>query len=340
MRPPKLNRNLNRQAAESKGVQLTVRGIFTENFSLKLFAVVMAVVMWGFVATQRRGESTEIRFTTPLVFKNIPANMEVVDIAVQSVSVLVGLDRSVGASVNPSQFQVTIDLEDRLPGPVQFILTENDITYNNQPAPPGVNVSQITPRVLLFTLEQSIEKEVVIRPRYFGDTAKGYTIESIRIEPPQALLKGARSTLENLNRIYTRPLDIQDLQSDVEMLVGLDLTPNLRHAKKDSFFQAFIKVTQNASRLVIREIPVVVENAANPYRTSTKTVNVFLEGPEEIMQSLTRENVYAVLDLSKYPPGDYRGQTPVVRVPDTVKVLEQWPIIDLFVIKRPQKKSG
>lgn len=340
MRSPRLIRNLNRQRAKYRRAQSSFGGILTENLPLKALAIVMAVVMWGMVALERRGESTEIRFTTPLVFKNIPANMEVVEVPVQSVGVLVALERSLGNSVNPSQFQMNVDLSDRLPGPVQYVLTERNITYDNEAIRAGINILQITPRVITFRLEDSIEKGVLIRPRFFGDTAKGFTIDSIRIEPPRANLRGPRSMVEALESVYTRPLDIQDLKSNVEMLVDLDLTPALRLADKEVFYHAFIRVSKNVSRLVLREIPVIVENAKSSYRTSTKTVNVFLEGPEEIMLTLTQKNVYAVLDLSKYPPGDYRGQTPKVVVPETVKVLEQWPIIDLFVINRPGKNAG
>jgi len=94
--------------------------------------------------------------------------------------------------------------------------------------------------------------------------------------------------------------------------------------------------------VLLRDIPVIVENAKNVYKISTNSVNVYLEGPEEAMQKLTKQNVFAVMDLKKYPPGDYRGQAPKVVVPDNVKVIEQWPIIDLFVINRPaaSKKGG
>ena len=337
MRSPKLIRRPELPKSRAHGyTQAQLKRFFTENPSLKLFALVLAVLMWGFVASQRRGESTEIRFTTPLVFKNIPSNLEVTNAPVQSVGVLVGVQRALGNSVNPNLFQVTIDLSSQLPGELRYSLTDKNISYNNQPAPPGMSVLQISPAVVPITLEEALVKEVPIRPRFFGDLAKGYTIESIQIRPPVAKVQGARSRLDKLDHIYTRPLDVQDLDSNVEMLVDLDLTSDLRlAAKQDNFFHAFIKVTRNVSRVLLRDIPVIVENAHHVYKISTNSLNVYLEGPEEVVQTLGKDNVFAVLDLSKYPPGDYRGQVPKVVVPDTVKVLEQWPIVDLFVVNRP-----
>lgn len=298
-------------------------------------------MMWGFVASQRRGESTEIKFTTPLVFKNIPAALEVVSAPVNSVGVLVSVQRSLGQSVNPNLFQVAIDLSQHIPGEIKLALTDNNVTYNNQPTPLGMSILQISPSVVPLVLEEALDKEVVIKPRFFGDLADGFTIDSIRIEPAKAILRGSRTTLEKLDIVFTKPLDVQDLRNDVEMLVDLALTQNVRLApKQEGFFQAFIKVTENASTLLLRDIPVIFENVRHPYKVSTKAVNVYLEGPERIIDTLKKEDIFAVFDMAKYPPGDYRSRSPKIVVPETIKVLEQWPIIDLFVIKRSGRKSG
>lgn len=344
MRSPTFLRRLRRLRGRSSGQQSAqVRRLFTENLSLKLFSLGLAVLMWGFVASQRRGETTEFKFTTPLVLKNIPSNLEVTNTPVQSVAVLVSVRRALSGAVNPNLFQVTVDLTSQLPGELVYNLSEKNVTYNNQPPPQGMSVLQMNPGEIPITLEEAVVKEVPIRPRFFGDMALGYTIESIAIVPPVARIQGARSRIGTLDHIYTRPLDVQDLDSNVEMLVDLDIAGDLRLASKgDTFFRATIKVTRNVSRLLLRDIPVVVENPHHVYKISTNAVNVYLEGPEEVIQNLTKKNVFAVLDLSKYPPGDYRGQSPKVVVPDTVKVVEQWPIIDLFVINRPPgaKKAG
>ena len=73
---------------------------------------------------------------------------------------------------------------------MRYILGEENLTYNNQPTPKGIQVYQIQPSVLNFRLEELIEKELLIRHRYSGNTAKGFTIESIRIEPPQVKVRG------------------------------------------------------------------------------------------------------------------------------------------------------
>jgi YbbR domain-containing protein len=307
----------------------------TRNFSLKVFSLLLAVLMWGFVASQKRGESTEIKFSSPLVLKNIPRNLEVASTELQPVSVLVRTRRARANSVNPNQFQVGIDLSNQFAGTFEYTLTDKNISYNNVSPPEGMTVLQISPPVIPLVLEETVQKVVPIEAKLTGDLAPGYTLESVRMIPDRVKLQGARAAMETLATVFTRPLDVQDLRNNVDMLANLDLPAAVRLAQgQDGFFRARITLSGSTTRVVLRNVPLVVENATDPYRISTKQVNVHLEGPREVMQALDRKNVQAVMDLAKYPPGDYRSLMPKVVVPEMVRVLQVWPIVDLYVYKQ------
>jgi hypothetical protein len=64
------------------------------------------------------------------------------------------------------------------------------------------------------------------------------------------------------------------------------------------------------------------------------TFNLFLEGPPEVVNSLSSSDVYGTLDLFEYAPGSYQ-MTPKPVVPRQVSVLQQWPIISLWVKSTP-----
>lgn len=332
---PAILRNLRRPRASSPFARVQWRTLLTRNFPLKLFALVLAVLMWGFVASQKRGESTEIKFSTPLVFKNIPASLEVAAAPIQSVSVLVRARRARANTVNPNQFQVVIDLSNQLPGTFEYALSERNLSYNNVSPPEGMTVLQISPSQIPITLEETIQKVVMIEARLAGDLAPGFKLESLEMIPDRAILQGPRSVLEKLRTVQTRPLDVQDLRSDVEMLAYLDLPGSVRLApNQKAFFRAKIDVTGHTVRVLVRDVPVAFENARYAFKASRDSVNVFLEGPPGIMDGLDTRRLRAVLDLSDYGPGDYRGLIPKVGLPETVRVVRQWPIVDLFVYPR------
>lgn len=341
MKFPKLQRKSSRHSRGGPGHPNPLISLVRTNFLLKISAIGLAVVMWSFVASQKRGESTEIKFSAPLVLKNIPSNLEITSSLNQAVAVLVKVRRDLAKTVNPSRFQVGIDLRNQLPGKFDYGLTEKNILYDNEPAPAGLTVLQIEPATIQLVLEETMVKEVTIKPRFSGDLADGYIMQEIRIEPGTVAVRGPGTLLVKLARVPTRPLDVQDLRSDVEMLVALDLPPLVRLSDtKKNFFKALIKVSDNPSRVLFLDIPVVFENASNVYQASISKLNVHLEGPRAVMEELSNEKLFAVVDLSKFPPGDYRGLTPAVQLPEGAKVLEQWPILDLFVVNRKIGTEG
>lgn len=316
-----------------------LRRLLTHNLPLKLVAIVLAIVMWTFVAVQRRGETSEVKFSSPLVFRNIPANVEVAQAPVQAVSVLVRAQRRKTGSLNPSQFQVFIDLGSQLPGRIEADLSARNVSYGNAALPEGVTVLQISPSRIPLTLEETLQKDLAVQPRLSGSPARGFTIAQARIQPQMAQVMGPRSVVDRLRALYTRPLDIQDVRSDVEMVASLDLPQGVRlTARQDPKFQVRIAVTGNPTRILLRQIPVVFENVEYAYKVSTTALNVQLEGSREGLADLSARNVFAVIDMSRYPPGDYRGVVPRVVIPENVRVLEQWPIVDLYVYKRKSKE--
>lgn len=313
-----------------------LRRLFLDNLPLKLMSLFLAITIWAFVAPQRRGETTEFKFQSPLVLKNIPPSMEITSDLVQSVSVLVRVPRNLAKTVNPNLFQVAIDLRNQLPGAFEYTLSQKNLTYNNAPFPKGLETLQISPSLIPLRLEEVVEKEVPIKSRTAGRVEDGYVIDAIRVHPSRVTVRGPRSRLEELEYLATRPIDVQGLHTSVEMLA--DLEPPPAHVRvvepEDPMYRADIDVGFAPMRVLLRDIPVIFENAEHAYRTSTRTLNVHLEGPEKAVSNLTNKTVFAVVDLSQYPPGDYRGLTPKIVLPDNVTVLEQWPIVDLFVLER------
>jgi YbbR domain-containing protein len=202
--------------------------------------------------------------------------------------------------------------------------------------PDEMAVLQISPNRIPLTLEETLTKELAIQPRFAGSPAPSFTISGTRILPQMVHVVGPRSLMEKMRVVYTRPLDVQDLHANVEMSATLDLQPGMRlAARQDAVFRAQIAVTGNPTRVLLKEIPVVFENVEHPYKVSTTSLNVHLEGTREGLQGLSRQNVFAMIDLAKYPPGDYRGVVPRVVLPENVRVLEQWPIVDLYVFRGP-----
>lgn len=341
MRSPKILHRLKPSEASGSISMDNLGVLIFKNLSLKIFALGLAVLMWGFVASQQRGESTEIKFTAPLVLKNIPADLEVTTTMDQFATVSVEVRRDLARTINPNQFQMVINLRDHMAGEYQFKLDARNVSYKNQPLPSGITLLQISPGSIPLNLEETVVKRIRIRPRFSGDLASGFILESIVLDPVFVELRGPTSVLPKVKSVPTQPLDLQDLRSNVEMPVTLDLPPLIRLASpKETIFKAYVNVSNNPKQVLLLDIPVVFDNAEYAYKASITKLNAHVEGPKEVMDELDRKKVFALVDLSKFPPGDYRRLTPKVSLPKTAKVLEQWPILNLFVLNRKLESSA
>ncbi|HUJ73344.1 MAG TPA: CdaR family protein [bacterium] len=334
MQFPVFLRRLRRFTAARRLDPQFLRALVTRNLTLKLVALLLATLMWAFVALQKRGDTTELKFFSPLVFTNIPANMEVAAVPVQSVSVLVRAPRRVAESLNPGQFQVAVDLRSQAPGTIDYDLTERNLSYNGGTPPEGIQVLQVSPSRIPIRLEATLQRQLPIEVRVAGELTEGYRLAATQVTPPVAQVAGPQAVVERLHSIETRPLDVQDLHASVEMLASLDLPAGVRLVGGKTQFRAHLTVVGHADHVVLNDIPVVFDNASHAYKVSATSLNVHVEGPPDVIDGLQKDKVFAVIDLSKYPPGDYRGVVPKVVLPPRVRVLEQWPIVNLYVYKR------
>ncbi len=314
----------------------------THNFTLKIVALFIATVLWGFVASQRRGNSSDIVFTLPVILKNIPVHLQVLNSNVESASVLINLAPGSSSSINPALFQLIVNLKDSQRGPTDKHLSPSNLVYNNQPLSKDMRVSRINPNRIRIQLAESIEHLVKISPRLSGTPAKGFSIISTHLEPPEIVLSGPRSILEKITRVFTIPINISNLSDNKETNFELQLPQYVRLSQNaPQKFQARIIISESPIRRLKLDIPVVFENARPnfQYQHSVNKVNAYLLGTENNFEKWNQKNIHAVLDLSPYKPGDYRGLKPLVQLPANIRVLEQWPIVDLFVINRTTNNS-
>ncbi len=318
-----------------------VRSRLRQNAGMKLLALLLAVILWGMVFSQRLGRSTELVVTTPLLLQNVPPELQVVEAPIQAVSVQISVERAFAGKVNPGLFQAHLNLANQVEGSKRHNLSPRDITYNNTPLSTNMRVLGVTPGWAKVTLEQVEERVVQIKPRVSGEPEKGYVIHSLEVNPQRVRVRGPRTRIKKLFRVYTSAVDVSRANQDIEITTDLEI-PSLVQIDKDSpeRVQVKVRLINRPSRLRLEGIPIQFENTRNAYKASTKRLNVFLEGPEEQIKRLSIKNVYAVVDMTTFPPGDYRAISPKVVLPDRVKVLEQWPILDLLVINRPLTRDG
>lgn len=293
------------------------------NVYFKVLAVVLAVFVW-FLA-RKSGEPIQMSFYAPVVFKNISPSFQVTSDPPQVNIVVYTNSRD---SFNPQEIQAVLDLDKAQEGTLSYVMTENHIL-----SPVKVEITRIHPSQITVRIEELIEKSFSIKPRYQGTPKKGYLLGDIKIVPDTLTMRGPRSVLEKMEYISAHEIVLEGLNESTTMRVDLDLPGgNVQIINQNvDFYTAEVTINSLPIKRRFDNVPVYLRNMDYVSVINPNTFNVFVEGPEYLIQELDRDKLYGEIDLSTYEPGNYPKETPKVVTPEGITVLQQWPIVSVWV---------
>ena len=293
------------------------------NASYKVLALVLAVFVW-FLA-RKSGEPIQMSFYAPVVFKNVSPEFQVTSDPPQ-VNIVVHTNSR--ESFNPQEIQAVLDLDKAQEGTLSYVMTENHIL-----SPVKVEITRIHPSQITVRIEELIEKSFSIKPRYQGTLKKGYLLGDIKIVPDTLTMRGPRSVLEKMEYISAHEIVLEGLNESTTMRVDLDLPGgNVQIINQNvDFYTAEVTINSLPIKKRFDNVPVYLRNMDYVSVINPNTFNVFVEGPEYLIQELDRDKLYGEIDLSTYEPGNYPKVTPKVVTPEGITVLQQWPIVSVWV---------
>ncbi|MBF0352186.1 MAG: hypothetical protein HQM11_14225 [SAR324 cluster bacterium] len=301
----------------------------SENNAFKILAVFLALGIW--FQAKRGAETTEMSFFAPIVFKQLPANLIITSDPPPMVNVSALIVTRRGKTFNPNDVQLILDLSNLNSGTFPYDLTTDQVT-----APSNIRILSISPAQITIQTEEIIERVIPLKPRYQGQLKQNYVLEKIEVIPDSVTLKGPKSRMQNLSNIFTKEINLQDLNSSIDLIVHLDLpdkTLQIIDTNID-FYTARISVISLPIRRLFNNVPIYLTNATYVSVINPPTFNLQVEGPADIVEHLDPTQIYGVVDLTDYKPGTAKViPTPVV--PKEITIFKQWPPISLWV-KRQQ----
>lgn len=117
-----------------------------KNFTLKLMALAFSVALWFYVVGERKAE---VGFIVPLVLKNIPGDMVVIDEEKKEAEVKVTGPKTLVTGLSPTHIEVAIDLSNGRPGLNTYRINPEEIK-----TPQGVDVIRVSPSSVKVRLEK------------------------------------------------------------------------------------------------------------------------------------------------------------------------------------------
>ncbi len=192
---------------------------FLENWHLKLLSLIIAFLLWFYIANQK-----SINYTLPANIKyiNIPETIIIPVKLPEKANIVLQGSRDIVSAASLTDLSIPIDLANLKAGNNTI-----KINYNNFTPPDGFKLIDITPSVIHIPAENKTYKKLSVIANTEGEPAQEYEIETVVIIPNIIKISGAESVVKNLFEIKTKPILIAGIQRSTLFTTALD-TENIQ----------------------------------------------------------------------------------------------------------------
>jgi YbbR domain-containing protein len=303
---------------------VSLRSHLSNNLTLKIASVIVAVVLWAFA----KGEQTaDRRFAVPLVLRNVPEGLTPVERVPETVDVVLrGANKELVKLGLWGESYATVDMTAAAADRVLRVgISAANVVL---PHDAGVTVTEIVdPKSLDIEIDRRFERLLPVDPVIEGAPAEGYYVLGRPVAIPETVtVYGPARVVRDLESVRTEPLPIDGRRGRVEASrpVVCGGPWNLHAVPKDVRINVEIEGTEVARisdvQLLLQHEPVFDSVSIEPV-----TIEVQLAGPEHQVTRLEAADITARVDARGLPRGVHE-LVPEIEVPPGITVLNLNPV--------------
>jgi YbbR domain-containing protein len=293
------------------------------NFGFKIVAVVMALLLWFHVATEKVYEYTK---SFPVEMSNVPEGLVLAREVPKEVQVKIqGKGKELLKLLLMEKRILRIDIGDFRAGENNYDLKPEEI-----PMPEGLylRVEEIeSPKSIRINLDRLMEKKVPILSRITMVPEEGYIASGeVSLQPQEVSISGPRGFLRNITSIETEKRVLENVTEVVSDRIGL--TPPEGYNVKLSFNEVnFSAGVQKAVGKEITGVPVEIVNLARGRKVEVRpeSISVVVFGGENVVNRLTRDEIKVMVDCANAKRNEEAKLQPQVKLPPLVSLIRTEP---------------
>jgi YbbR domain-containing protein len=271
------------------------------NWFLKVLALIIGVVAWVIAS---RWVYETITLTVPVELK-AGEGMIVKAIEPPLVTVILEYPREAMTPVEAREIDLKIvhDLSGvDTPGTVVFNLEDGDVRR-----PPRFRVAGLNPSRITAELDRLGEKVLPVRVSYRGTPRRGYRVVESRVYPSEVKVTGPAGVLEGMSEIATVPITVMGRQVTFDAQV--DLQPVSPFAPDPlPEVNVIVVMGRDLKERVFKKVRVdILRDSArfDQLRLEPREVDLYLKGPEPVMDGLTASALKVYVDIVGLEPGTW-----------------------------------
>lgn len=172
-----------------------LRRLASQNFVLKVVALVLAVAAWWFVA----GESKVlVSFTVPLEIRNVPGGLTMTNKPEREVEVRLSGPSSLLSGMRPTEISAGVDLTSARTGRQYFTLDDRAVKV-----PSGIKVQRIFPSSIEVILDRTERRAIPVSVRIGGGGAVRRRVAKVQVDPPSLEIEALPEEFARMPVVYT-----------------------------------------------------------------------------------------------------------------------------------------
>ncbi|MCA9545166.1 MAG: YbbR-like domain-containing protein [Myxococcales bacterium] len=173
--------------------------------------------------------------------------------------------------------------------------------------PPGLEVKDIKPPVMVVAFEPRKQAMVPIVPRVEGEPDPGFKVLRVSVEPNTVVVEGAASAVDKLERVETSLVALTGRSRSIRLPVSLATPPKyVTFVDGSQQYFASVEIEERREARRFPEQPILVRNVPEGtpgYEVSPPTVDVTLEGPVRLLNALDPAALAPYVDVAEARPG-------------------------------------
>ncbi len=273
-----------------------------KNLTLKIGAVLLALLLWVHVATNK---AYEYQVDAALRLVNVPAGLILVSDFPSTVTLRVKATGKQLIALAARDVMVQVDAAEFREGPVEHDLTDRLAAAAFDQVYERVEIA--FPRKLFLRFERVSEKNVLVENEVRAKPSEGFLIvDRPRIEPEMIRVSGPASTVRNLKKVATAGVELNGLTTSTSHKVKLVVPDSLHLSFSDSSVTISFNVEPMAERLLdslVIHAPADFDASRFTYYPRLTSVRVGF--PSSMRDSLNWRQVRASFESN----GDYRDSS-------------------------------
>ncbi len=275
---------------------------------------------------QPSSSTRETDLLIPLEFLHVPEGLTTAAPLGSTVEIRVSGPEKALRELKHQKITYQLDLSGADVGVASFPVDPESIQL-----PKRISVENIQPAFLTVRIETEMTKEAPVEISFAGKPAPGFTIEDALKKPAFAILRGARSVIEPIEKIRTKPLYIDGLSESIKKEVALDLPEGVTAMAPSELILVELVVKEKIVTRVFDAVPVIGKDASFEYDIAPQAIRIELRGPVNALDKLqARDGLKVHVDLKELEPGVYARRA-VIHLPVGVSLVAASP--EIFTVR-------